>query len=177
MTSFVYPVQSRPMIFHPESTAETMRNLHCVFEHSMQSTPNDPPQKLFVSACKLTDLLTMREAINNSEWARVTNNGKHPIIITIIAICNTALEANRAAFTYMQSLPEWPHCNKHGFNLDRSSRRIMCSDGREFNNQDEAARAIGCTPSALSQHMRGKLPHVKGYRFEYLNRKPGEAAQ
>ena len=177
MTAYTYPAGARPMIMHPELTAETMRNFHCAFEHSMPINPGEPPRCIFVSACKLSDLFTMREAINNSEWARMTNNGKVPVIVTILAITNTALEATRVAFAHMQSLPEWPHCNKHGYNLDRASRRIKCSDGREFNNQEEAARAINCTPSAISQHMRGKLAHVKGYRFEYLNRKPGEAAQ
>lgn len=177
MTAYTYPPGARPMIMHPEATGETLRNFHCAFEHSMTINPGEPPRVIFVSACKLNDLFMMREGMANSEWARLTDNGKRSIIVTILAITNTPLEANRVAFAHMQGLPEWPHCNKHGYNLDRAARRIKCSDGREFANQDEAARAINCTPSAISQHMRGKLAHVKGYRFEYLNRKPGEPAQ
>lgn len=168
MPTTEFPLGARPIIHHAQNaSADMMRDLYCVFQHMMILRPGSPPDAIFVSYCKLSALFDMREARANSEWMRITNGGKSIIAIELIALTNDHMEANRAAMAYMKSLPEWPHCNKHGYNLERQARRIVCSDGREFNNQDEAAKALGVTASAISQHLNGKLKSVKGYRLDY----------
>jgi len=40
--------------------------------------------------------------------------------------------------------------------------------GMRYPNATEAAKVIGVTTAAMSQHLNAKLPHVKGQRFERI---------
>jgi hypothetical protein len=47
--------------------------------------------------------------------------------------------------------------------------KIRCVDtGEIFENLTEAAKAIGCGKSALSNHLSGRYPHVRGKKYERL---------
>jgi len=41
--------------------------------------------------------------------------------------------------------------------------------GIRYPSAAEAAKVIGVTSAAMSQHLNAKLPHVKGQRFERIN--------
>ena len=167
MSLITFPPDARPMIGHPETSAQHMRSLFCVYEHSAIIRPGDPFETVFVGVCRLHELFTMREAFANTEWVRLTDNGAATVTIKIVAISNDVVEAQNFAFMHLRSFPEWPRCNKLGYNMHKTARTVVCSDGREFESQVAAAHAIGITPSAMSQHMRGQLKTVRGFRFAY----------
>lgn len=165
-----FPPDARPIIHHGmNATADALRNVWCVYEHSIHQA-DAPPATIFVGYCKLGELFMMREARTNSEWARITDNGNVPVMITIIAMCSEQSEANRAAMEHLSSLPSWPYCNANGYNLERATRQLRCSNGTIFQSQEDAAKVLGVSQSAISQHLRGKLKTVKGVTLAYLNK-------
>lgn len=44
--------------------------------------------------------------------------------------------------------------------------------GTVYASQGQAARELGVTPTAISQHLSGKTPHVRGRRFTKLGKAP-----
>lgn len=56
-------------------------------------------------------------------------------------------------------------------NTDRYSRTaIRCIElGTVYANLTAAADAIGCGKSAMSNHLAGRFPHVRGLHFERVN--------
>lgn len=170
MPTTVFPLAIAPVIHHGQNaTADALRSAQCVYGTSITMTPGNPPEMIFVGVGKLVDVFALKEARANSEWSRITNNGQIPVMITLLAIADTIPEASAAGMRYMNDLPQWPHCNRHGYNLQQRTRRILASNGTIFETQQEAARIIGISESAISQHLHGKLKSVKGLRLTYLN--------
>ncbi len=170
MSTTIFPPEAAPIIHHGLNvTADGLRNVWCVYEHSIHQQ-DAPPAAIFVGYCRLNDLFMMREARNNSEWARITNNGNVPIMLRIVALTDEMTDANKLALSQLATYPTWPHCNANGYNLEAARRTIQCSNGQTFTSQEEAARVLGVSQSAVSQHLRGRLKAVKGHTLAYLNR-------
>jgi hypothetical protein len=141
----------------------------CMYEHHMIFTPGDPPTLVYVNACKLTDVYLLREARNNSDWCALAANG-YPIVVSITNTFDNQAEAINHVQRAIKAMQPMPRCNLHGYNLFGSNRIIVASDGREFASQAEAARLLGCSQSAISQHMRMQLKSIKGITLAYKTR-------
>lgn len=150
-------------IIYTPATPES--DMWCVYEHSIKaSDPTAPPKVIYINACKLNDVFRMSEAHNNSEWARLTTF--NPLImIRITAVTTDRAEAMKEAQKQIRSHNPMPDCNLRGYNMFGRSNAILCSNGKEYPNQLEAANALGLSQSAISQQLRGKLKSVKGYTF------------
>jgi hypothetical protein len=146
--------------------ANVLRDAWCVYEH-YTLTPGEPPQLIYMATCPLIDIYRMREARDNSEWSAVTNNGTIPIMCRIVATTDDMNEARDFAIRHIKSFPNMPRCNLHGYNMHKSARRLMCSNGKEYATQSDAARDLGVNQSAISQHLQGRLRSVKGFTFTY----------
>lgn len=48
---------------------------------------------------------------------------------------------------------------------------VVRSDGKVYSNAREAARDTGCSPSAVSKCLRGKMNRAKGYSFRWKDQK------
>lgn len=137
-----------------------VENLWCVYEH------HNPPEIIYVNACRLRDVFSMREARDNSEWFRMYQKGGGLLLhITMITVDRN--EAIRSAIERVKSLPTMPRCNLHGFNMRTASRPIICSNGVTYQTQSEAAKALGVAQPHISRNLRGALKSVNGYTFAY----------
>jgi hypothetical protein len=151
------------------TTPNDIDNTWCVYRHLMVFTPGEPPTLVFINTCKVIDVFLMREARNNSDWCNLAALGC-PIVIEIVHTFDDQSAAMRYAHDMVKSQPEMPRCNLHGYNMFGSNRIILCNDGREFTSQAEAARMLGCSQSAISQHMKGRLGSIKGLKLAYKTR-------
>lgn len=148
------------------ASPDAIEQLFCSYEHHMVFTPGDPPTLVFVHACKLTDVYLMREARSNTDWVLLAEQN-YPLIINVTNTFDSLADAINHVQRQVKAMPAPPRCNLHGYNMASMRRIIVCSDGREFGNQSEAARAIGVSQSAISQHMKSKTSTVKGYKLAY----------
>lgn len=144
----------------PIADIKEANNVWCVFEHHL------PPQILYVGACKLIDVFKMREARDNSEWAKIYANGGG-VQLAITMITDNRNEAFRVAMERVRSLDPMPRCNMHGYNMHRTARTLICSNGQTYKSQSDAAQALGISQSNISKHLAGDLTHVNGHTFAY----------
>lgn len=150
------------------SGANTLPDLYCVYEHymSFSADPTQAPELVYVGTCKLIDVYQMRDARNNSDWIALAANG-YPLLVRVIHTTADRHAALSTAVRHVKSFLTMPRCNLHGYNMFGSNRTLIGSDGREFANQAEAARALGCSQSAISQHIKGSLSNIKGYKLTF----------
>jgi hypothetical protein len=146
--------------------AKEMNTLWCVYEHWLVIKPGEPPQIIYVGACRLPEVFDMRNARNNSDWSAIFQVDRE-IMLSIIMTTPDQREAMNFSIRHAKGLPEMPRCNLHGFNMFGQSRRLLCSNGQEYTNQTEAAKVLGLNQGAISRHLKGHLQSVKGLVFTY----------
>lgn len=140
---------------------------YCVYEHYMSNEPGLPPTLIFVGVDKLSDFIAMPNARNNTLWAKMTERGSKPLMIRLLAVTDDWREARDHAVKHIASLATGPICNVQGYNVSGARRPIICSNGIEYPSQLEAAKALGVSQSAISQHLRGFGKSVGGFTFAY----------
>lgn len=136
------------------------------FEVHATLTEGAPPEIIYVNACKLHDVYKLTQARINSEFARMFANGGM-VMVHIIATGNDRREIIEYALRHQKSLPLPPRCNVVGHLMTQAHRIIICSNGKEYKSQTDAALALGVAQSAISRHLRGDLATVKGYTLSY----------
>lgn len=139
----------------------------CAFEHWATLQPGQPPECILVGACRLVDLFKMNDGRNNSQWAKIFANGGS-VMIRVLATGADRSEIINHAVRASRSHDPQPVCNIHGYNMQGALRRIACSNGDTYDNQEHAARALGAHQSAVSRHLAGHLAHVKGHTLTYI---------
>ena len=144
----------------PITDVMTAGNLWCVYEHISPANG----EIVYVSTCKLTDVFHMHQGHNNSEWRNLIETDPR-MIIRIVAVTDDNVAAFNEARRIINAKQPQPRCNLYGYNLTGSQGVIVCNDGRIFMTQGEAARALGCSQSSVSQHLSGKLDSVKGFKL------------
>lgn len=158
-------------LFPIGTPADLAAKLWCVYEHHAFTSADEPPEIIYVNACPLADVFKMNDAYNNSDWLKVTGHGNdRPIMIRVIATTPEKLEALAFMNKHVRSFATMPRCNMFGYTMAGSTRPILCSDGREFANQTEAADALGVSQALVSLAVNGKRRSVRGFT---LTRKVG----
>lgn len=148
-------------------SANAIDHIWCMYQHDMWLRPEGPPETVFIHTCRLIDVYLMREARSNTEWIKLAYEGNYPITIRVEHTFTDRITALNFTSAYIRALPTPPRCNLQGFNVYGASRVLQCSDGRTFANQAAAARALGCSASAISQHLTGKLATVCGFKLSH----------
>lgn len=156
------PQNGASIIVDPNHHHETW----AVYEHWWYNTEGDD-QLVYVNACKLADIIHMREARNNSHWLKWFDGSGRMLRIVIVATYTDMIEAQRAAMNHIKKFDPIPPCNLYGSTISYAGRPIMCSNGQEYATQSDAATALGLSQSNLSEHLRGRRKSVKGYTFQY----------
>jgi hypothetical protein len=139
----------------------------CAFEHWATLQPGEPPQCILVGACKLIDVYKLNDGRNNSQWIKIFANGGS-VMIRILITTTDRTEAVNHAVRASRSYNPLPVCNATGYNMRGSLRRIACSNGETYDNQEHAALALGAHQSAISRHLLGHSSHVKGQTLTYI---------
>ena len=128
-------------------------NCHAVTEWSI------PDASLFVASCKLSEALSFGPPSRNSYWQQAYRAGM-PVLITIHS---TGSEQDCMIAASRVVAAKRPICNLRGHT---GGTAITCvNTGQVFRTQSEAAHTLGLNQSNISQHLRGRIPHVKGYTF------------
>lgn len=110
----------------------------------------------------------LRAPRNNSHFQSwLTSNPNTVVIINILAYGNDRFELARWLGERMRAMPVRPECNALGINTGRMKRMIVASDGRTFEGQIAAARALGVSQGAISHHLRGHTATVGGVMLQY----------
>jgi hypothetical protein len=135
------------------------------FEYQASLEPGTPPTVIYVGAAILADVYRLVEGRTNSEFVKLFANGGH-VLVRIIAT-GERIEIIRFAQQHMRTFDPMPRCNVHGFNIKGISKAVMCSNGKTYPSQTEAARDLGVSQSAISQCLGGKISHVNGLTFSY----------
>lgn len=138
-------------------------NLYAVYEHVLADG-----KVIFINLCRLTEVFTLKQARDNSEWRKLFANGGG-MFINIIHTTNDEIEGRNFASKRIAELGYRPHCNLYGHDLRVHNRRIRCSNGEIYNSQSDAARALGLHQGNLSKHMKGFSKTIGGYWFEYVD--------
>lgn len=127
--------------------------------------PDSPPDLIFVTQTRISNIFTMPEAFANSEWMKRTQQGTIPVLIGVVALCDDIADASKAKAHHISSLATVPICNLIGHSTMRQQGAIVSSDGRTFSNQLAAAQALGVTQAAISHVLSGRSKTVKGIRL------------
>lgn len=138
----------------------------CVYEHVLQDG-----KIVFSGVCRLPDLLTFKDALNNSEWRALFSKGGG-CFINIIHMTFDQNEARNVRSRRIAELGYVPQCNLHGHDVRTSNRAVRCNNGEIYSSQAEAARALGLHQGNLSAHLKGKTKTIGGYWFEYVDAPP-----
>lgn len=146
-------------------TLATPSDVWCAFEHQATLEPGKPPAVILVGACKLVDVYRLTEGKTNSDWHALFARGGH-VLVRIIAT-GERTDIIRYAQRHAFSFPTMPRCNLRGFNVRGANRAVRCSNGETYKTQRDAAKALGVSQSAISQHLDGKLTSVRGLTFDY----------
>lgn len=152
--------------------AITTEPLYCVVEHQAVFEPGSPPEIVYVHFCKLNDVYRFNYARQNTEWQRLFGSGGE-ILVRILAYDTDIVAIRNHALEYIRSLPKKPVCNLHGLNTKGAGRSILCSNGKTYASQHDAAEDLGIPQSSISRHLSGHLQHVGGFTFCYT-RQNGE---
>lgn len=140
---------------------------HAVIEYLATFVEGQPPQVIMVDVDRLANVYKLRKPRQNSEFARIYENGGM-IMIRIIALTDTLKEAHRTMIERIRSYRAPPICNAKGVSFRSVGRPIICvTTGEEYPNQRIAADALGIHQSAISRHMNGELKQAQGYVFKY----------
>lgn len=139
----------------------------CAYEISYQDG-TAPPTIIFVSACKLQEVFTIRPAMNNSEFRKIVKPGA-VVGIRIFATGTNVHAIRRAAQERLEAFPSRPICNARGFRVSTPGRArpIRCSNGKTYRNQNEAALDLGVQQPTISRHLAGFAQSVAGETLWY----------
>jgi hypothetical protein len=160
----IYPIipQSASTIIDPN----LVEKMWCAYEHLMQFDDGEPPKVIYVNFCKLLDVHRLAQARRNTEWIRLTE-GNRLVIVRVIATSQDRLLVQRHASEHMRAFSPMPICNAKGFVATAQRRKLYCSNGQQYDTQQQAAQALGISQSAVSKHLKGNLNHVAGYVFSF----------
>lgn len=137
----------------------------CVYEHHAVLKEGDPPAVILVGACRLRDVYKLVDGKMNTEWTRIFEHGGS-LMVRIVGIGDDKNECVREAAMLMRE--HQPVCNLRGYTLRNVRRSIIClTNGRVYEGQQEAARDLGISQSAISRHLKGEQQHVAGFVFDY----------
>lgn len=139
--------------------------LWAAYEYQAVLDPSEPPTVIYVGASTLANVYQLREGRTNSEFVKIFANGGH-VLVRVIATGERG-DVIRFAQQHMRTFDPLPRCNLHGFNVKGRNRAVMCSNGKTYPSQLEAARALGVSQSAISQCLGGRISHVNGMTFTY----------
>lgn len=143
-------------------TPDTLAQTWAVIQYMINSDqPNQPPIIFAIVACPWPDTVTMVEASKNSEWQKYVTKDR-PVLAEVL-FTGTKIECMQAASRFV--VQREPHCQRFGAQMSHRTARLMCSNGQTYATQSEAAQLLGLNQGAISQHLKGKLRHVKGYTF------------
>lgn len=160
-----------PVTTQPENNiiVDVKRSLvdWCAFEHIATLKADEPPQTIFVGACKLVDVFKLQDGKSNSQWAKIYAQGGN-VLLRILATGPDRSEIINYAVKVARAYNPQPLCNLHGYTMAGSLRRIACSNGETYDNQAHAATALGTHQSAISRHLQGHSAHVKGHVLTYV---------
>ena len=124
-----------------------------------------PPAVILVGACRLRDVYKLADGKMNTEWTRIFEHGGS-LMVRIVGIGDDKNECVREAAMLMRE--HQPVCNLRGYTLRNVRRSIIClTNGRVYEGQQEAARDLGISQSAISRHLKGEQQHVAGFVFDY----------
>ena len=155
------------IVLNPNKINDTF----CVYEHywiNPDPAAEQPMVLVFVGAEKLSDLFYFRQGRRNSEWHRLFGSTDTNLLVRVIMTCETEVEAHNKAITHIRTFDPIPQCNLKGFNLSQTSRKLVCSNGQEYDSQTDAARKLGINQSGISKHLlNGRPKHVNGLTFKY----------
>lgn len=149
-------------------TPTTFTDDWCVYEHYIRSndpTGAQPPTLIYIGACRLRDVFKLTDAGRNSEWRKIVTP-ETPLMISIVET-GGRIEMQRSVGNRCRQLPSFPRCNLFGHDAFGIQKAIVCSNGKTYASQIEAARSLNLDQGAISKHMRGELRTVKGFTFAY----------
>jgi hypothetical protein len=151
------------------------RDTWCVYEHQVVMQPGEPPETIFIGACRVIDVYDMVDARSNSEWQNIFANGGQ-VLINIIGTTLNRVDAMRTASEMTKTAPVIPRCNLLGHNLRSQRRPILCLNNNvRYETQLHASADLGIHASSISRHMRGQASHAQGYKFIYAVDRKDEA--
>lgn len=139
----------------------------CAFEHIATLKAGEPPQTIFVGACRAVDVYKLQEGKSNSQWAKIYAQGGN-VLLRILATGPDRSEIINYAVKVARGYNPPPVCNLHGYTMAGALRRIACSNGEVYDSQAHAAAALGTHQSAVSRHLQGHSAHVKGHTLTYV---------
>ena len=140
----------------------------CVYEHYHMGDGSNPPIVVYVGAEKLTDIFFFRQGRRNSEWHSLYGSGEANLLVRIIKTFDHQLDAQNFCIDHLRRYQPIPQCNLKGYNLTRTTRAILCSNGQQYDSQADAARKLDINQSSISKHLlNGKPKTINGYSFKY----------
>lgn len=138
----------------------------CTYEISKAINQGEIPQAIYIGAERLGDLYYLRKLRTNTDFIRIAPQGPQLLGVRILAT-GTKIEMLNYATRLITTLQPQPRCNLFGASLQAATRPLLCSNGKTYTSQLDAAQSLGLNQSNISQHLRGKLKSVKGYTFAY----------
>lgn len=160
------------MLYQPQNaeivySLNDLPNAWCVYEHRLHKPGGEPSEVIFVSWCKLNEVYNLTYAARNSEWKKLSATPGVFIYVKIIAT-GTESDCRNAAVRHMRTFDPMPICNLKGVDTTLVSRRIGCSNGKEYESQTDAATQLGIPQGMISRHLNAgpnHVKHVKGLTF------------
>lgn len=139
----------------------------CVYKHMIMLHPHPLTLPIYVGISEFSEVSRMKDARQNTHWLKMTSAPGTQIVIQIITIFDNYPEAMNWLTNYIKTSTEPLDCNRYGYSLKGIRRPIVSSTGVTYDNQERAALALGVSQSAISQHLRGAMPSVKGQVLRY----------
>jgi hypothetical protein len=136
----------------------------CVYEVWLHDPDKDAATLVYINAAALRDVTLLLDLNRNTHWHSITKPSSY--IYLKIVQTGEKLDCRNEAFRHMMAQEPKPPCNMHGHDA-AAGRSITCSNGVTYETQTHAAEALGIKQSQISQHLRGRVPSVKGYTFSY----------
>lgn len=138
--------------------------------YSVMMTGAGFTETIYIGICPFSELNNMPDAMSNSEFAKFVKPDDR------LTICLSGLfETIGEAIAYRETMfaMNKPHCNRNGHHVENTAtskgRGVKCIETQQtYINAAKAARAMGVTNSAMSQHLSGAIPTICGYKFERI---------
>jgi hypothetical protein len=169
--------------------------LYCLYEHyvlvgraltrdEIEETQHKPYEprfaplgltKIFIGSCKLQDAFRFKDAARNQTWLSMIRPETDVFVNIIMTGSRYDCLNEQARYVNQCGQHLRPICNRFASaNKVLSAGRIVCSDGRIFENQQVAADALEVSQSRISQHLarRTGFKTVRGLTLDYEVRAP-----
>lgn len=160
MTIVIQPKNSMVVDVHGTNA------LWCSYEHWAVLTPGEKSMCIYIGCCKLTDLFRMKDPRTNSYWTKLFKNGGS-VEVRVLATSESQSDMVKHSIRTLRGYHPKPVCNIHGISMRSSHRKLLCSNGQTYKNQQDAAIALGIQQTSISRHLQGKVGSVQGYTFAY----------